>query len=204
MSRGICSLIHQARSATRRSRPASFGTGIRRNRSACAPPASTRYPERRRMAMLNGGDGSTAMVRIIRRIAPRWRRSVPSGSGSTVQSRTSLTASRASSTTAFRQGRREQPAHHALLGRTSPPIRSRATISGFVTEDIRWGKFEAGYDTKALDRQGQPRGSLARGGQERSVPRSHRYPGRRRRAARKPSSTARCSIPTIPPPTSRA
>ncbi len=33
----------------------------------------------------------------------------------------------------------------------------------FLTEDIRWGKFEPGTDTKALIDEGQPRGHLARG-----------------------------------------
>ena len=34
----------------------------------------------------------------------------------------------------------------------------------FLTEDIRWGKFEPTTD-KGAGRQGQPRGHLARGGQ---------------------------------------
>ncbi len=38
----------------------------------------------------------------------------------------------------------------------------------FVTEDIRWGKFEPTTDIKALVEQGQPRGPLARGRQGRS------------------------------------
>ncbi len=35
----------------------------------------------------------------------------------------------------------------------------------FITEDIRWGKFEPDVDAKALIEQGQPRGHLARGGE---------------------------------------
>ena len=40
----------------------------------------------------------------------------------------------------------------------------------FLTEDIRWGKFEVGLDSKALIDEGEPRGHLARGreGTERS------------------------------------
>ena len=36
----------------------------------------------------------------------------------------------------------------------------------FLTEDIRWGKYDAGFDTKALIAQGQPRGSLERSRQD--------------------------------------
>ena len=32
----------------------------------------------------------------------------------------------------------------------------------FITEDIRWGKFEATVDAKGADQEGQPRGHLAR------------------------------------------
>ena len=35
----------------------------------------------------------------------------------------------------------------------------------FLTEDIRWGKFETGYRHQGADRQGQPRRHVARGGQ---------------------------------------
>ena len=34
----------------------------------------------------------------------------------------------------------------------------------FLTEDIRWGKFAPGDRHQGAGRQGQPRGSLARGG----------------------------------------
>ena len=67
----------------------------------------------------------------------------------------------------------------------------------FITEDIRWGKFEPGFDTKALIKQGEPRGPLARGGEgarRRRPPISRPRP----RAARRPSSTARSSIRKIP------
>ena len=50
----------------------------------------------------------------------------------------------------------------------------------FLTEDIRWGKFEPGYRHQGADRQGQPRGPLARGRQ-----------GAQRRRADIPTSTSR-------------
>ena len=37
----------------------------------------------------------------------------------------------------------------------------------FLTEDIRWGKFEAGYRRQGADQEGQPRGPVARGRQGR-------------------------------------
>ena len=67
----------------------------------------------------------------------------------------------------------------------------------FVTEDIRWGKFEPERRCQGAGRQSEPRGSLARGGQgARAAGQRHSRP--RPRAARRPSSTARCSIPTTP------
>ena len=73
----------------------------------------------------------------------------------------------------------------------------------FITEDIRWGKFEPDVDAKGLDQEGKPRGYLAR-----RRPRNSTFPPTRsrprRRAARRPSSTARCSIPRIRAPISRA
>ena len=102
-----------------------------------------------------------------------------------------------------RPGRQGHQPIHEVLERAAPPIRSRATTPGSSRENIRWGKFEPRYRHQGAGRQGQPRGPLARGGQGRSAwPRRH--PGRRRRAARRPSSTARCSIRTTPAPTSTA
>jgi len=63
----------------------------------------------------------------------------------------------------------------------------------FLTEDIRWGKYEAGFDSKGADCQGQPRGYLARCRKKLSASPPPIFP-RRNRAARRPSSTARCSI----------
>ena len=81
----------------------------------------------------------------------------------------------------------------------SYPFKSHDTW--FLTENIRWGKFEPTTDVKAPRRQGEPRGHLAR------APRRRRRasgPCVRHRAARRRSSTARSSIRKTPPPTSRA
>ena len=73
----------------------------------------------------------------------------------------------------------------------------------FMTEDIRWGKYEPGFDAKALIAQGQPRRSLAEAAKELNV-RRQPTSRHRRRAERKLSSTARFSILKIHRPTSRA
>ena len=67
----------------------------------------------------------------------------------------------------------------------------------FVTEDIRWGKFEPTTDVKALVDKVNREDHLARrgeGARRRRLPIFRRRP----RAARRPSSTARCSIPQNP------
>ena len=73
----------------------------------------------------------------------------------------------------------------------------------FITEDIRWGKFEPTLDAKALikkvnreDLWRDAAKALGVAAADRSRPRP--------RAARRPSSTARSSIRTTRPPTSRA
>ena len=77
------------------------------------------------------------------------RRSWASGNGSTARSRTFTTVRRASSTTV--------PAKWSKTARSimkywsdhaSYPFQSHDLW--FLTEDIRWGKYEAGYDAKAL------------------------------------------------------
>ena len=71
----------------------------------------------------------------------------------------------------------------------------------FLTEDIRWGKFEPDLDTKALigkvNREDMWREAAKTLGV--AAPTSRPPP----RAARRPSSTARCSIPKIRPPISK-
>ena len=66
----------------------------------------------------------------------------------------------------------------------------------FLTEDIRWGKYEANFDTKALiakvNREDMWR-DAAKDARRRRLRRSRPPP----RAARRPSSTARCSIRKI-------
>ncbi len=42
------------------------------------------------------------------------------------------------------------PQHHEVLAATTPPIRIQSHDLWFLTEDIRWGKYEASFDTKAL------------------------------------------------------
>ena len=59
------------------------------------------------------------------------------------------------------------------------------------------GQVRADDRHQGAGRQGQPRGPVARGGQG-ARRRGRRHPGLDRRAARRPSSTARCSIPTNP------
>ena len=48
-------------------------------------------------------------------------------------------------------------------GDVSYPFKSHDTW--FVTEDIRWGKFEPDHRHQGAGRQGQPRGPVARGSQ---------------------------------------
>ena len=95
-----------------------------------------------------------------------------------------------------------QPAHHALLGgprllsvpEPRPLVHHRGHPLGQVRDRLRH---------QGADRQGQPRGSLARSRQ--GAGRSgRRYPDVERRAARRPSSTARSSIPKIRARISRA
>ena len=73
----------------------------------------------------------------------------------------------------------------------------------FVTEDIRWGKFEPRTDIKALVDKVNREDLWREAAKELSVS-GGRHSGHRRRAARRPSSTARSSIPKIRRPTSRA
>ncbi len=67
----------------------------------------------------------------------------------------------------------------------------------FVTEDIRWGKFEPTTDIKALVDKVNREDLWREAAKSRSAsrPPTSRH---RRRAARRPSSTARCSIPANP------
>ena len=65
----------------------------------------------------------------------------------------------------------------------------------FLTEDIRWGKYEAGFDTKALIAKVNREDSGRRRPRSSALPRPTFRP--RPRAARRPSSTARCSIRKI-------
>ncbi len=83
----------------------------------------------------------------------------------------------------------------------SYPFKSHDTW--FVTEDIRWGKFEGDHGHQGAGRQGEPRGPLAC---RREGPRRRRrgHSGDAPRAARRPSSTARSSIRPTRRPTSRA
>ncbi len=73
----------------------------------------------------------------------------------------------------------------------------------FVTEDIRWGKFEPTTDIKALVDKVNREDLWRSGGQDpRALLRPISRP--RPRAARRPSSTARSSIRRTRPPISRA
>ena len=94
-----------------------------------------------------------------------------------------------------RQGGREQPAHHEVLARlrllSVPEPRPVVPHRGHPLGQVR-----ARARHQGADREGQPRGPVARGREGRSAlppPRSRP----RLRAARRPSSTARCSIPRI-------
>ena len=73
----------------------------------------------------------------------------------------------------------------------------------FLTEDIRWGKFEPTVDAKALIDKVNREDIWREAAKALGVAGRPRFPPRRR-AARRPSSTARSSIRTIRPPTSRA
>ena len=82
-----------------------------------------------RASAADGGDGSPAVVPTRRKTARNSRRSAPSGSGSTARSRTLPIAPRASSTTAPARSSRTRRTSCGS-GATTPPIRSRAMISG--------------------------------------------------------------------------
>ena len=73
----------------------------------------------------------------------------------------------------------------------------------FVTENIRWGKFEPTTDIKALVDKVN-REDLWREAAKALGVAAADIPASDRRAARRPSSTARSSIPTTRPPTSTA
>ena len=49
-----------------------------------------------------------------------------------------------------RQGGRELAAHHAVLGAIIASYPFQSHDLWFMTEDIRWGKYEPGFDSKAL------------------------------------------------------
>ena len=67
-----------------------------------------------------------------------------------------------------------------------------------MTEDIRWGKYEAGFDSKALIAKVNREDLWKDAAKELGVAQPISRP--RPRAARRPSSTARSSIPRIRPP----
>ena len=156
-----------------------------------------------RQGAADGGDGSAAVVRQDGEQARRSPRSAPSGSGSTcpVDDVIDRVKGKFDYGVPARWSRRAPQIMQYWNDHASYPFQSHDLW--FLTEDIRWGKFEPGYRHQGADRQGQPRGPVARGGQGRSAsrpPTSRPRP----RAARRPSSTARCSIRKIPRPTSRA
>jgi len=76
------------------------------------------------------------------------RRSARSASGSTARSKTSPIASRASSITAPARWSESPHIMRFWADQASYPFQSHDLW--FLTEDIRWGKYEAGFDTRAL------------------------------------------------------
>ena len=109
-----------------------------------------RQVSERRQGAADGGDGSAAVVRQAGE--PRRGRGDlrQAAMDQRARSRTSPTASRASSTTAF-PARWSRTAPHIMKywkDHASYPFQSHDLW--FITEDIRWGKFEPGYDAKAL------------------------------------------------------
>ena len=100
------------------------------------------------------------------RTSRRWPRSSAGASGSTCRCPTSSAASRATSTTAAAASRRAPTCCMKFWGENgdvSYPWKSHD--QWFVTENIRWGKFEPRHRRQGAGRQGQPRGPLARGRQ---------------------------------------
>ena len=88
---------------------------------------------------------------------------------------------------------------HEVLGRAATsPIPWKSLDTWFVTENIRWGKFEPTIDIKALVDKTN-REDLWREAAKALGVAGRRHPATA--AARRPSSTARCSIPPIRWPT---
>ena len=117
--------------------------GMRADWVDANPTRDARHPD--------GDDGSAAVVREGRRTSRRWPRSSAAASGSTCRSPTSSAASRVTSTTAAAASRRAPSSRMKFWGEkgeVSYPWKS--LDAWFVTENIRWGKFEPTIDIKAL------------------------------------------------------
>ena len=97
-----------------------------------------------------------------------------------------------------RQGGRESP-HIMKYWRDFASYPFQSHDLWFMTEDIRWGKYEAGFDTKALIAKVNREDIWRDAAKTLGVAAAESRPPLR--AARRPSSTARSSIPKIRPPT---
>ena len=150
----------------------------------------------RREGAADGDDGSAAVVREDgepRRESPR---SAPSANGSTCPVEDVTDRMKGKFDYGIPGKVVENSPHIMRYWRDHASYPFQSHDLWFITEDIRWGKFEPDYRRQGADQEGQPRGPLARGRQgpgRSGRPRSRPRP----RAARRPSSTARSSIPKI-------
>ena len=135
-------------SATPRSTPAKSGTSIRKNRSACARPGSTRYPKAAKailMAVMEAQQWADKMEN-------KDELATIMGKRQWINCPVEDIADRAKGK--FNYGIPgkvvENSPHIMKYWRDFASYPFQSHDLWFMTEDIRWGKYEAGFDSKAL------------------------------------------------------